>query len=195
MRLLAAGMILAYVPFVVLTVLPAASPPLHLPVSILGAQFSTLAFGVVPVALGYAFLRYHLLVIDRHIRMAVTGLVGGFCLGLWAYLVFVFLFTSVLATSTGSELLWVGALCVGASIPLVWKVAPFLTDRLLFDPELSAVHRLLYDEEYPFAAFERRGCCPARHLSCKGSFRPYAASVRLQMCVFLLLHEKATRIN
>ena len=149
MRLLAAGMILAYVPFVVLTVLPTALPSASPAVSILGAQFSTLAFGIVPVALGYALLRYHLLVIDRHIRIAVTGLVGGFCLGLWAYLVFVFLFTSVLATSTGSELLWVGALCVGASIPLVWKVAPFLTDRLLFDPELSAVHHLLYDEEYP----------------------------------------------
>ena len=146
MRLLAAGMILAYVPFVVLTVLPTAVPSVSPAMSILGAQFSTLAFGVVPVALGYALLRYHLLVIDRHIRLAVTGLVGGVCLGLWAYLVFVFLFTSVLATSSGSELLWVGALVMGASIPLVWKVAPLLTDRLLFDPELAAVHRLLYDE-------------------------------------------------
>jgi len=146
MRLLAAGMILAYVPFVVLTMLPTAVPSVSPALSILGAQFSTLAFGVVPVALGYAFLRYHLLVIDRHIRLAVTGLVGGFCLGLWAYLVFVFLFTSALSTSPGPELLWVGALFMGASIPLVWKGAPFLTDRLLFDPELSAVHRLLYDE-------------------------------------------------
>src|SRR5579863_8741821 len=149
MRLLAAGMILAYVPFVVLTVLPTAVLSASPAVSIIGAQFSTLAFGVVPVALGYALLRYHFLVIDRHIRLAVTGLVGGFCLALWASLVFVLLFTSVLSTRTGPKLLWVGALCMGVSIPLVWKIAPFLTDRLLFDPELAAVHRLLYDGELP----------------------------------------------
>ena len=151
MRLLAAGMILAYVPFVVLTVLPMAIPSASSAVFILGAQFSTLAFGVVPVALGYALLRYHLLVIDRYIRRVVTGLVGSFCLGLCAYLVFVFLFTSVLSTSTGPELLWVGALCMVACIPLIWKIAPLLTDRLLFDPELAAVHRFLYEEESPLA--------------------------------------------
>ncbi len=145
MRLLATGIVLAYVPFVVLTLIPTVVSPT---VSILGAQFSTLAFGAVPVALGYALLRNHLLIIDRHIRMAVTGLVGGFCLSLGAYLVFVFLFTSALATNTSSDLLWVGALFMVGSIPLVWRVAPVITERLLFDPELSAVHRLLYDEEY-----------------------------------------------
>jgi hypothetical protein len=145
MRLLATGMVLAYVPFVVLTLVPA-TVTANSTAYVVGAQFSTLAFGAVPVALGYALLRYHLLVIDRHIRTTVTILVGGFCLALGAYLAFVFLFTGVLPTSSEPVLLWLGAILMASLIPLVWKFASKITERL-FDPELTAVHRLLYEEK------------------------------------------------
>jgi len=144
MLILAVGTILAYAPFLVLTLAPALiNAPLAY-ASAIGSQFTTLAFGLVPIAMGYAFLRYHLLVIDRHIHRAVTLLVGFFCLAMGGYLLF--LFSGLLPPSDATGLLWGAAVIMAIFVPLVWRIAPVATKRL-FNPDLSSLHRLLYEEQ------------------------------------------------
>jgi GAF domain-containing protein len=141
-KLVAGGTLLAFLPFLVLTLL----------LTLLGspyavdAEFSTLAFGLVPIALGYAILRYHLLTPDRHIRSAVTLLVGGFCLALGAYLVF--LFSATVLTGDQSLLAPSAAVLMLLLIPFVWWIAPWVSTRV-FAPDLAAAHRLMYSASQP----------------------------------------------
>jgi GAF domain-containing protein len=141
-RILAIGMLLAFVPFLALTVLPAViageSSPYALP-----GEISTVTMGLMPVAIGYAILRYHVLIVDRHIRSAVTLLVGGLCLAVAAYLAF---FTSsILLPGNWAQVKWCIAVIFLLLVPATWNIAPRVTGRI-FAPDLASVHHLLYGQ-------------------------------------------------
>jgi hypothetical protein len=70
-RLFVVGILLALAPLLLLTVLP-----LVLNVAGIDGQWTTIPFVVLPLALGYAVLRYQILVPDRMIRPVIATLVG-----------------------------------------------------------------------------------------------------------------------
>lgn len=141
--ILAIGMLLGIGPFLILTLLPSVvtgsgSSPFVVP-----AQFSTVSMGLIPVALGYAILRYRMLVVDRHIRSIVTLLVGGICLAVAAYLAF---FTSsILLPNHWAQVKWCIAGLFLLLVPAAWGSASWVTSRL-FGPDLAFVHQLLYGQ-------------------------------------------------
>lgn len=142
-RIVGAGLLLAYLPFFVGTVLPlsvVADPSLFLLDS---GQFTTVFFILIPLALGYAVLRYHVLLVDRHIHSAVTVLVGGVLLAVCAYLVFFFC-GLLLPDSRTAQVLSAACGCL-LVIAAVWRIAPWVSQRI-FAPDLAAAHRLMYGD-------------------------------------------------
>jgi signal transduction histidine kinase len=75
LRLYVAGLIAAILPVLFLTLLPAILQSDVLPV--VDPQLSTLSFILFPLALGYAILRYQILVFDAYIRQAVLWIING----------------------------------------------------------------------------------------------------------------------
>jgi CheY-like chemotaxis protein len=142
-RIVGIGLLLAYLPFFVGTVLPLSvipNPSLFLQNS---GQFTTVFFILIPLALGYAVLRYHVLLVDRHIHSAVTVLVGGVLLAVCAYLVFFFC-SILLPDSRAIQVLSAAFGCL-LVIAAVWRIAPWVSHRI-FAPDLAATHRLLYGD-------------------------------------------------
>src|SRR5258708_30116273 len=76
--------ILAFAPFLFLTLLPQLFLP---PRFMINAQVSTLTAVLLPLALGYSILRYQILVFDTYIRRAVAWIAGGVSLAVTGYLV------------------------------------------------------------------------------------------------------------
>lgn len=145
-RIVGVGLLLAYLPFFVGTVLPLSvmqNPSLFLQNS---GQFTTVFFALIPLALGYAVLRYHVLLVDRHIHAAVTVLVGGVFLAVCAYLVF-FLCSVLLPDSRTIQVLSAAFGCLFV-IVAVWRIAPWVSHRI-FAPDLAAAHRLMYGDGPP----------------------------------------------
>jgi GAF domain-containing protein len=141
--ILAMGMLLGIGPFLILTLLPSVvTGGSHSPF-VVPAQFSTVSMGLIAVALGYAILRYHLLVVDRHIRKIITLLVGGICLAVAAYLAF---FTSsILLPNHWAQVKWCIAGLFLLLVPTAWRSASWVTGRL-FAPDLAFAHHLLYGQ-------------------------------------------------
>src|SRR6266404_2114400 len=78
------GRVLAFHPFLFLTLLPQLFLP---PRFMINAQVSTLTAVLLPLALGYSILRYQILVFDTYIRRAVAWIAGGVSLAVTGYLV------------------------------------------------------------------------------------------------------------
>jgi len=145
-RILGIGLLLGILPFAVGTVLPFSlmqPPPGILEDS---SQVTTVFLALVPLALGYAILRYHVLLVDRYIRSAVTLLVGGVLLAVCAYLAF--FFSGALLAGHMLLQVWSAAGACLVAIAAVWRIAPWVSNRL-FAPDLAEAHRLMYGGSLP----------------------------------------------
>lgn len=142
LRLLLGGLASAILPFVVLTLLPMT---LHLPPRLtLDSTFSTAPFVVLPLTLGYATLRYQLLVFDLHIRRATATLVGLFGLLSLAYV----LVSAGFLMFKQNVSVEVGVVVVGLAVlgfPL-WWVIHTQVERLFFSEILHFRHLLTRPE-------------------------------------------------
>ena len=139
-RLFFAGTLLSFVPILVLTVIPALLN-LH---SAVDGTLSMLSLVFFPLSLGYALLRYQVLIFDTYIRKTVTRIVGSVCLALLAYALFAV--GSLLVTDSASLflacLIAAGVVCA----PLFWWVAARLTERYFF-PEARYYERMLKEAQ------------------------------------------------
>jgi signal transduction histidine kinase len=132
------GVILAYAPVLLLTVLPIA---LNMPDQyVLDGQWSSLALLLLPLALGYSILRYQILVFDVYIRRAVAWAVGTISLGVLCYAVIVASRTAF--QGAGFHLAHLIFVTSGTAIlaPLIWWLAHLITERLFF-PEIRYYRR------------------------------------------------------
>jgi signal transduction histidine kinase len=135
-RLFLAGTLLSVVPILVLTVIPAL---LHLRSAVDGT-LSMLSLVFFPLSLGYAVLRYQILILDTYIRKTVTRIVGGVCLALLAYTLFA---AGSMLVADRVALLLAGLIGVGVlGAPPLWWTAAWLTERYLF-PEARYYARML----------------------------------------------------
>ena len=128
-RLFTGGVVLAFAPFLLLTIFPQI---LHLPQKfVIDAQISTLLAIFLPLALGYSILRYQILVFDMYIRRIVVWVVGVVSLIVSGYLVVAI--TSRLTGLNPTAYTAVIALCLVVLAPLVWWLAHLVTERLFFN--------------------------------------------------------------
>lgn len=140
-RLFVIGVVLAIVPFFILTVAPLA---LRLRQYAVDAQLSTLSFALLPLALGYSILRYQIIVFDMYVRRAVAWIVGGVGLALLGYLVVTF---SRLLLSSSESLRDIAVTFAMAIFgPFVWWLAKVMTDRLFFR-EIAHYRRLIEEPD------------------------------------------------
>lgn len=118
LRFLTWGGMLALTPFIGLTLLPGAESAS----ASLDPQISTATMGLFPLALGYAVLRYQILVLDRFMRRTATWIVGTIMVVVFNYCA-ILLFSFVL---TGPAY----ALCVAATSTLLLAILPRIADRV-----------------------------------------------------------------
>ena len=132
MRLLVGGVALALLPVLLLTVLPTS---LNLPTQeIVDGRISGLSLGLLPLAIGYAILRYQILIFDRYIRRVVAGIVGGVGLVLFGF--FMIALDNILLSQhfTFAPVCIVALTLLGA--PFIWMRTKMVTDRLFFSEAL-----------------------------------------------------------
>lgn len=132
------GVILAFAPGLFLTVLPLT---LNLPGQyVVDGQLSSSPLLLLPLALGYAILRYQVLVFDRYIRRAVAWAVGVVGLAMLCYLAVALGRLTFAGPNLGLE----QSICVTASLtvlgPVTWWLARVITERLFF-PEMRYYRR------------------------------------------------------
>lgn len=128
-RLFMGGVVLAFAPFLLLTLLPGV---LQLPSNFMvNSQVSTLPAVFLPLTLGYSILRYQILVFDMYIRRIVAWLVGAVSLVVLGYLVVAF--TSLVPGLNQAAYVAIAALCLVVLAPLVWWLARIITERLFFN--------------------------------------------------------------
>jgi len=126
LRIFVSGVILAFVPLLLLTILPSiVNPSWGVP-----GQFSALTFALLPLALGYSILRYQILIFDTYIRRAVAWIVG---------IVSLFVLSSIVGILSSTFLsgdIIAYSICVIVAMaalgPLTWWLAHQVTDRLFF---------------------------------------------------------------
>ena len=138
LRIFVFGVILAFAPFLLLTLLPLL---LSLPSQyVVDAQLSTLTAILLPLALGYTVLRYQVLVFDMYIRRAVAWMVGVVSLAVLGY--FVVMLSSLFLSNNTT----INIICVAAALvilgPCVWWLAHVSTGRMFFN-EMAHYHRLV----------------------------------------------------
>ena len=129
MRLFVGGVVLAFAPFLLLTILPGVLPlPSNVP---LDSQISTLPAILLPLALGYSVLRYQILVFDMYIRRIVAWLTGAVSLIVLGYLVVAFV--SLVPSLNTAAYVAIAAFCLVVLAPLIWWLARVITERLFFN--------------------------------------------------------------
>ncbi len=137
LRFFVIGVILAFAPFLFLTLLPQLFLP---PRFMINAQVSTLTAVLLPLALGYSILRYQILVFDTYIRRAVAWIAGGVSLAVTGYLVVML----CRLLWSGNAAAWTISVVVALLIlgPCVWWLAHVVTERLFFS-EIVHYRRLV----------------------------------------------------
>jgi signal transduction histidine kinase len=137
LRFFVIGVILAFTPFLFLTLLPQLFLP---PRFMINAQVSTLTAVLLPLALGYSILRYQILVFDTYIRRAVAWIAGGVSLAVTGYLVVML----CRLLWSGNPVAWTISVVVALLIlgPCVWWLAHVVTERLFFS-EIVHYRRLV----------------------------------------------------
>jgi len=129
LRLLVNGTVIALVPFTILTLLPLL---LGLPAQlVVDSQISTATFAVLPLALGYAMLRYQLLFLEADVRRVVATVMGLFGLVLLAYVVIAI--GSVALPGSWPEQVGFVILTMLILGSLTWWGARAATERILFN--------------------------------------------------------------
>jgi signal transduction histidine kinase len=137
-RIFLSGVLLAFAPFLLLTILPQA---LNLPPQyIVDGQISTITLALFPLALGYTILRYQILVFDMYVRRAVAWVVGSINLAFLICLVIAL--SSVLLASNVTASVVIVAIVMAVLGPCVWWLAHVSTERLFFS-EILHYRRLL----------------------------------------------------
>jgi len=139
LRFFVSGVVIAVVPLLFLTVLPQAIGGTFSAYAI-NAQITTLTVVLIPLSLGYAVLRYQILVLDTYIRRTVNWVIGAIFLTMLVYTVVV----------TGSRIhgtsvpLYVVTIAITMAVlaPTIWWLAKLLTEQVLFR-ELLRYRRLL----------------------------------------------------
>ena len=134
-RIFVGGVILAFTPLLLLTVLPLT---LNLPA--VDGQFSAITLALLPLALGYSILRYQILVFDMYVRRAVAWMVGSIGLAVLGYLVFTF--GSAFLSKYAAVYLACIVVVMGVLGPCVWWLAKVVTERLFFS-EMLHYRRLI----------------------------------------------------
>lgn len=134
-RLFVSGVILAFAPLLLLTILPVV---LNFPQYSVDGQITTITLGFLPLALGYTILRYQVLIFDMYIRRSVAWLIGSVGLVILGYGVFI-CGTLVFAHNPLAIFLLV---TMGVLAPCVWALARNITDRLFFT-EMLHYRRLI----------------------------------------------------
>lgn len=138
LRFFVIGVVLAFSPFLVFTLLPLV---LGLPAGyVLNSQFSTSTVILLPISLGYSILRYQMLVFDKYIRRAVAWTVGSISIGILGYLVV--LVSNI--TLSNNVALNMGAIVLSLLIlsPFTWWLAHVGTERMFFN-EMRHYRRIL----------------------------------------------------
>ena len=126
LRLFVTGVILAFAPFLFLTLLPSL---LNLPLRFMvNSQISTLTAVLLPLALGYSILRYQILVFDRYIRRVVAWMAGGVGLAIIGYLV-VMLGNLIWSGDATARIIFI-AIALLILGPCAWWVSHVITERL-----------------------------------------------------------------
>ncbi len=137
-RIFVGSVILAILPFLLLTVLPGA---LSLPSQyILDPQISTLTVALLPVALGYTILRYQVLVFERYIRRAATWMVGAVGLAMLGYLII--MFSSILMLKNVTVYVVCAVIATLILAPCIWWLSHLVTDYFFFS-EMRHYRRLI----------------------------------------------------
>jgi signal transduction histidine kinase len=127
LRLFVTGVMLAFIPALLLTVLPSALslPPQY----IVDSQISTSSLVLLPLSLGYSILRYELMLFDSTLRKVSSQIIGVLGVGLVLYvMILVFgLFGSVF-TSSALLAIVVTTLCA----LFAWHGMQIFTERFFY---------------------------------------------------------------
>lgn len=137
LRIFVGGVILAFAPLLILTVLP-----LVFRFPGVDSQFSTITLVLLPFALGYSILRYQILVLDMYIRRVAAWVVGAVSLAVLGYVV------SAFSSTFLSRDIVAYTICIVVTMAvlglLAWWLAHVITERLFFSE--SAYYRRLIDQ-------------------------------------------------
>lgn len=136
-RIFVVGVIAAFAPLLLLTVLPLI---LNTPRFYIDPQLSTVTVILLPLTLGYTILRYQVLVFDRYIRRAVAWMTG--IIGLVGVGYPVIMLSNLLLPGGRVEPVIVAVVMIGMLGPCVWWLARVMTERLFFH-EMRHYRRLI----------------------------------------------------
>src|SRR6266446_2728222 len=137
LRFFVIGVILAFAPFLFLTLLPQLFLP---PQYHMDSQVSTLTAVLLPLALGYSILRYQILVFDSYIRRAVAWITSGVALAMLGYLVVMF-GNLIWSGNTIARTIFITSFLLILG-PCAWWLAHVITERLFFS-EIVHYRRLI----------------------------------------------------
>lgn len=138
MRLFVGGTIVTIIPFLVLTIVPEVIGGLNS--NIIDPRFSTIPLILFPIVLGYSFLRYQILVVDVHIRRAVTWIAG--IIGLSVF-IFLTVAISSIIFDTKTSIYVISVATLAASIaPIIWWITKIASERIFFS-EILYYQRLI----------------------------------------------------
>ena len=140
LRFFVSGVILSLAPLLLLTAIPQTVDILR-PYAI-ASQITTLTIILLPLSLGYAILRYQILVFDSYIRRTVNWIIGSIFLAVLVYFV-----TMAGGRIWGANIpFYVIAIAVAMAVlaPAMWWSAKILTERVLFKESLR--YRRLIDK-------------------------------------------------
>lgn len=140
LRFFVSGVILAIAPLLLLTAIPQTISILS-PYAI-DAQITTLPVILLPLSLGYAILRYQILVLDSYIRRTVNWIIGTIFLAILVYAVAI-IGGRMWSASTPFYVIAI-AIAMAVLAPTIWWLAKILTERILFKETLR--YRRLIDE-------------------------------------------------
>jgi len=135
-RLFVVGVILAFTPLLILTVLPLV---LNLPG--IDGQWTTITLVLLPFALGYSILRYQILIFDAYIRRAAMWIVGVIYLALLGFVVIAISHLPLSGPASTANIYFAIAIALLGG-PVVWWLAHLVTDRLFFS-EIKYYRRLV----------------------------------------------------
>jgi signal transduction histidine kinase len=136
-RIIVSGVVLAFAPLLILTVLPTIWNPSW---AVLG-QYSSITFAILPLALGYSILRYQILIFDAYIRRAAAWIVGVIYLALFGFVV-IAISNLLLSGQASIEIIYVAIVMALLGGPVVWWLGRLVTDHLFFS-EIKHYRRLV----------------------------------------------------